>query len=180
MNRIHLIPMLMLSLLLGACSDDRDDNQQKSAREILDALNPCALLTAEDIQAVTGQAMKPGSESHDVTCIFESVEVKGEFDVPKYRWSLYHMRHPVPLEQEIKKYHDGNQELMGNSYQSTPISGVGDRAYWEHFTGVTQLTVYKSDGANATDTISVQPDFDGEEQMLEQSKALAARALERL
>ena len=176
MNRAYTLPMLVSILLLTACGESNTE----SAQAVLETLKPCELLTAEDIQQVTGYAMKPGVELHKVNCSFESVETKGQFEMPKYRWFVMHVHQPATVEQIAKSDRDGRQEILGNDYHATPVSGIGDQAIWEQFSGVTQLTVYVADGSNATDTISIQPDFDGEEQALDQAKALALRALQRL
>jgi hypothetical protein len=175
MHGLRILPILFSALLICACSE----SQPESAGEILESLNPCELLTAEDIQQVTGHAMKPGDESHEAFCSFESVEVNEVTEMPKYNWFLYHMRKSVASPQEIEKYQNEKMASVGEEYESTPVSGVGDQAYWERYFGVTQLTVYKSDG-RYTHTVSVQPNFKGEEQMLEQAKTLARKALARL
>ncbi len=171
-----VLQILFSTLLLTACGD----RSTQSTQEVMEQLKPCDLLTAEDIQLVTGYAMKPGVELHKVNCSFESVETKGQFEMPKYRWFVMHVYHPASVDLEVKSDQDGKREYLGNDYKLAPVSGVGDQAFWEQFSGVTQLTVYKADGSNATDTISIQADFDGEEQALEQAKALALRALQRL
>jgi len=178
MNRFHAIPILSLSLLLCACGKSQSASGQQS-----DVLNACELLTAEDIQAVTGQAMKPGKLKHGTTCYFESMETQGPVDRPKYTWWLQRLHHAYPLEQEVQQYLDGMREGLGEDAKtlvSKPVEGVGDRAFWQSYYNVNILVVFRSAGGKATDFISVQPDFEGEEQALEQAKALALRALVRL
>ncbi len=122
--------------------------------------------------------MKPGEERHDISCNFESTEVEGQYELPKYRWIFQYMRNPAVSAKQIQEH---QKEMMAevDDYQSTPVSDIGDQAYWDQFAGVTVLTVYATRGDN-TYTLSIQPDFKGEEQMLEQAKALAGLALSRL
>ncbi len=179
MRRYHTFLFLMLVLLVGACS--KSDPQ--SAVNTLRQAKPCELLTAEDIQEVTGHAMESGEEKHDISCNFASVEKQGQFDLPKYNWYVQHLHHDIPLEEEVRQYRAGMTNGLGEDakdYVATPVSGVGDRAFWETFLNVAQLVVFKADGAGATDVISVQPDFVGEESAQEDAKALAERVLKRL
>ena len=180
MSRLSVLALITISLIAGACSDASDSPETQSISEILDKLDPCDLLTAEDIEAVTGQAMQPGEETHDAYCTFKSIEKTGPFDLPKYTWFVYHMWGSVPLEQAVKSDLEDKRSSLGDEYHATEVSGIGERALWEKFTGVTQLTVFQSDGAKATHTFSIQPNFKDEEQMLEPTKALAKRVLRKL
>jgi hypothetical protein len=171
--------MLLAATALTACSD----SEPQARSTVQQAKQPCDLLTAEDIQQVTGQAMQPGVEKYKTFCFFSSVEKSGPFDLPKYQWQLQYLHHDVPPEQEAQQYQAMMKEGLGKEAKdlvSTPVSGMGDWAIWQHYANVTQLVVIKSAGDKASDFIAVQPDFDTEAEALEDAKALAQRALKRL
>lgn len=172
MRFLRTLSILFPTPLLSDCGD----SDTRSAQDVPKKLKPCELLTAEDIQQVTGYAIKPGVELHKVKCSFKSVETKEQFGMPRYRWFIMHVYHPASAGLEVGIDQDGKREYLGDGYKSNPVAGIGDQAYWEQFPGVTQLTVYKADGSNNIDTISIRADFDGEGQ----AKALAQRALQRL
>ena len=177
-TRTPLFLLLIAAMSLSACGDSGSRSAARDAR----STKPCELLSAEDIAQVTGHAMQPGEEKYNIFCYYSSVE-KGKFDQPKYRWHLQHLHHAVPLDREVEEYQAGMREGLGKeagSYVSTPVAGVGERAFWERFSGVSQLVAFKSAGDGASDFISVQSDTENERQALEQAKALAQRALDRL
>ena len=177
-TRIPFFLLFIVAISLSACGDSGSHSSANNAR----STKPCELLTAEDIAQVTGHAMQPGEEKYNIFCYFSSVE-KGKFDQPKFSWHLQHLHHAVPLDREVQEYQTGMREGLGKdagSYVSTPVAGVGDRAFWERFSGVSHLVAFKASGDGASDFISVQSDNADEAQALEQAKALAQRALDRL
>ena len=170
--------ILIASLSLSACSGGESDTAPRAAPVKL----PCDLLTAQDIQQVTGHEMQPGEAKQKHYCAFSSVE-KGNFDQPKYAWRLQYLHHALPLAQAVEAYHKRMRESLGNdanSYITKAVPGVGDQAFWEGFPGVTYLVVFKSAGTGASDFISLQTEFTDEAKALDESKALALRALKRL
>jgi len=174
-----LIMLLLAVTSLTACSNS-ESPASSSAQQ---ARQPCDLLTAEDIQQVTGQAMLPGEEKYKTFCFFSSVEKTAPFDLPKYQWQLQYLHHDVPPEQEAQQYLAMLKEGLGKEtgdYVSTPVSGIGDRSFWQQYAQVTQLVVIKSAGDKASDFIALQPDFENEAGALEAAKALAQRVLKRL
>lgn len=170
--------ILIASLALSACSGGESGTTPQAAR----LKQPCDLLTAQDIQQVTGHEMQPGEAKQSGFCAFSSVE-KGNFDQPKYTWRLQYLHHTVALAQEVEAYHNSVHEGLGNdakSYITQAVPGVGDQAFWEGFPGVTYLAVFKSAGAGASDFFSLQTEFTDEAMALDESKALAQRVLQRL
>lgn len=179
MHLSRTLLILSTAIALSACSQ----GESQTTSQNVPTKKPCDLLTAEDILQVTGQAMQPGEEKHNIFCFFSGVEKSGPFDQPKYGWHLQYLHHVVPLELEVQQYHDSMREGFGadaKDYVSTPVPGVGDQAYWEHFANVTQLVVFRAADAKASDFISLAPDFPDRGGALEEARALAQRALKRL
>ena len=120
-HRLTDVVALVLSLALAGCSSSDDAPNTPDAAEAGDIPDPCSLLSAADIEAVSGVAFQPGVFNEDLSTDFQSIcdysPVDGVFPLVQVLVS--------PGEAQVATQRSTAGDMLGGTVDVT-VSGASD------------------------------------------------------